>query len=72
MKEEEKLPIPIFIPSRWDAIMDIEIPSTVLYTWEELYFEKEDAEHQAWWLSVPRRKDGGPDMRYRVNKEAMF
>jgi|TARA_Y100000310_G_C20662418_1_gene805506 hypothetical protein len=67
--KEGKLPIPIFVPAWWDAMMDIEIPATVLYTWEALFYEKMDAKHQIWWLSVPRRKDGEPDMRYRVNKE---
>ena len=63
-----KLNRPMFISGNWDVVSKRYRHSRIVYTWEELDAEIYYAKVQVAWLSCPRRRDGFPDMRFKVNK----
>ena len=64
-----KLNRPMFISGNWDVVSKRYRHSRIVYTWEELDAELYYARVQVAWLTCPRRIDGFPDMRFKVNKE---
>jgi hypothetical protein len=56
------------ISGNWDVITKRYRQPRTIYTWEELDAEIYYAKVQVAWLTCPRRKDGFPDMRYKVNR----
>ena len=61
---------PMHISGNWDVISKRYRQARTIYTWEELDAEIYYAKVQVAWLTCPRRKDGFPDMRYKVNRLA--
>jgi|TARA_R100000501_G_C2555881_1_gene68541 hypothetical protein len=59
---------PIWMNGYWDVAQDEAVKGRMLYTPHDILQAKIRMAFQMWWMSVPRRKDGKPDMRYRVSK----
>jgi len=62
---------PMFISGNWDVISKRYRQARTIYTWEELDAEIYYAKVQVAWQTCPRRKDGFPDMRYKVNRSVL-
>jgi hypothetical protein len=60
---------PMNISGNWDVITKRYRQPRTIYTWEELDAEIYYAKVQVAWLTCPRRRDGWPDRRYKVNRE---
>ncbi len=60
---------PIWMDSYYDKAQDVMIEGRMLYTPHDIKQAKIRLAFQLWWMSVPRRKDGKPDRRYRVVKD---
>lgn len=59
------------ISGNWDVITKRYRQPRTIYTWEELDAEIYYAKVQVAWQTCPRRKDGFPDMRYKVNRDVL-
>ena len=62
---------PIWMNSYWDAAQDEAVKGRMLHTPHDILQAKIRMAFQMWWMSVPRRKDGNPDMRYNVSKDKL-
>jgi hypothetical protein len=60
---------PMNISGNWDVVTKRYRAPRTIYTWEELDAEIYYAKVQVAWQTCPRRIDGFPDMRYKVNRE---
>jgi len=59
---------PIWMESWWDTKSNEKVKGRMIYTWDEYDEVRARLYFQVLWVSIPRRKDGQPDMRYGVNK----
>jgi hypothetical protein len=57
----------IWMRSWWDTKTNEKIEGRMIYSWDEYDDMRAKLYYQVWWVSIPRRKDGQADMRYRVN-----
>ena len=60
---------PIWMDGYWDAAQNEAVEGRMLYTPHDILQAKIRMAFQMWWMSVPRRKDGKPDKRYKVSKD---
>ena len=58
---------PIWMRSWWNTKTNEKIEGRMIGSWDEFDEVRSRLYYQVWWVSIPRRKDGQPDMRYKVN-----
>jgi len=60
---------PIYMEGYWNVATKEMVEGRTLYTPHDILRAKMEMAFQLWWLSVPRTKDGKPDMRYKESKD---